>query len=154
MRSSEADNAALPAPEASALPYARPIPQVEPEAAPFWASLREHRMRVQRCEDCGESYFPPSARCPSCLSDRVTWEQVSGRGRVWATATMFRAYLPAYEADIPYDVSIVELEEGAKVWSNVVDCHPDDVHVGMAVTVRYDDVTPALTLARFVPVER
>ena len=134
--------------------YGRPIPQVEPEAAPFWESLREHRMRVQRCDDCAQFYFPPSARCPNCLSDSVAWTEVSGRGQVWATATMYRAYLPAYESEVPYDVSIIELDEGAKVWSNVVGCDPDDVQVGMVVTVRYDDVTPALTLARFVPTVR
>jgi uncharacterized OB-fold protein len=134
--------------------YNRPIPQVEPEAAPYWESLREHRMRIQRCDDCSQLYFPPSTHCPACLSDRVAWTEVSGRGRVWATATMYRAYLPAYEGDVPYDVSIIELEEGAKVWSNVVECDPDDVRVGMAVTVRYDDVTAALTLARFVPADR
>jgi uncharacterized OB-fold protein len=134
--------------------YGRPVPQVEPEAAPFWESLREHRMRFQRCDECSQFYFPPSDRCPSCLSDRVTWTEVSGRGQVWTTATMFRAYHPAYQGDIPYDISIIELAEGAKLWSNVVDCDPDDVHVGMAVRVRYDDVTPSLTLARFVPEER
>jgi len=137
--------------DAQEAPYGRPIPQVEPEAAPFWASLREHLMRIQRCDACGQSFFPPSERCPACLSADVVWTEVSGRGRVWATATMYRAYLPAYQGEVPYDVSIIELDEGAKVWSNVVECDPDDVRVGMAVRVRYDDVTPTLTLARFVP---
>jgi uncharacterized OB-fold protein len=149
----EANDVALPASETEGTAYGRPIPQVEPEAAPFWQSLREHRMRIQRCGACEQFYFPPSDRCPACLSDDVTWTEVSGRGRVWTTATMYRAYLPAYQADVPYDVSVIELAEGAKVWSNVVECSPDEVKVGMAVRVRYDDVTPALTLARFVPAE-
>jgi uncharacterized OB-fold protein len=78
---------------------------------------------------------------------------MSGRGTVWSTATMYRAYRPAYEADIPYDVSIIELAEGPKLWSNVVGIPPDDVAIGMPVKVRYDDVTEGLTLARFEPVD-
>jgi hypothetical protein len=59
--------------------------------------------------------------------------------------------MDAYEGEIPYNISLVELDEGPKIWTNVVDVPADDVHVGMRVRVRYDDVTDDLTLARFVP---
>ena len=132
-------------------PYAKPVPKIEPEAAAYWESLKQHAMRVQRCQTCGEWYFPPSTHCPKCLSTDVEWTPVSGRGVVWSSATMHRPYLPAYEAEIPYNLAIVELAEGPKLWTNVVDVPPDRVEIGMAVEVRYDDVTPELTLARFVP---
>ena len=64
---------------------------------------------------------------------------------------MHQVYRPAYKDEVPYNVSIIQLDEGAKVWSNVVECPPEDVHVDMAVRVRYDDVADDLTLARFIP---
>jgi uncharacterized OB-fold protein len=133
--------------------YDRPVPQIEPEAAPYWESLRAHAMAVQRCSGCGRFYFPPSTHCPGCLSDATEWTPVSGRGSVWASVTLHRAYHPAYADEIPYNIAIVALEEGPRVWTNVVECPPGDVRVGMPVRVRYDDVTPELTLARFVPDE-
>ena len=130
--------------------YDKPVPKIEPEAAPYWEYLRQHDIHLQRCDHCEEAYFPPSTHCPACLSPDVTWTPVAGTGRVWATATMHRAYLEAYEPEIPYNISIVELDEGPKVWTNVVAVPVDDVRVGMRVSVRYDDVAEDLTLARFV----
>jgi len=130
--------------------YGRPVPKIEPEAAPYWESLRQHQMKVQRCDACQEWMFPPTTLCPFCYSEELSWHEVSGRGSVWACVTMHRAYLPAYQDDVPYNVSIVELEEGPRVWSNVVGVAPSDIQVGMPVKVRYDDVTDGLTLARFV----
>jgi hypothetical protein len=83
----------------------------------------------------------------------VAWTEVAGTGHVWATATMHRAYRPAYEDDLPYNISLVELDEGPKVWTNVVDVPVGDVRIGMRVSVRYDDVTDEVTLARFTPTE-
>lgn len=133
--------------------YDRPVPQIEPEAAPYWESLRKHAMAVQRCTRCEAFRFPPSTHCPRCLSDATEWTAVSGRGTVWASVTLHRAYHPAYAGEVPYNIAIVELAESARVWTNVVECPPEDVRVGMPVRVRYDDVTPELTLARFVPDE-
>lgn len=133
-------------------PYTKPLPQTEPEAKPYWDYLQKHRLHVQRCQACARFFFPPSDYCPNCLSDRVDWAPVSGRGRVYASVTMHRAYRPAYEAEVPYNVSIVELEEGARVWTNVTGCEPSEVVCGMPVEVVYDDVTPEVTLARFRPV--
>ena len=136
-----------------AAPYARPLPLIEPDAKPYWDYLKQHRMHVQQCQACAAYYFPPSDYCPNCLSDRVEWRPVSGRATVYAWVTMHRAYTPAYEGDVPYNVSLVDLEEGARLWTNVIDCPPDDVRCGLAVEVVYEDVTPEITLAKFRPVQ-
>lgn len=131
--------------------YARPRPDYEPEAVPYGEALLAHRLTVQLCAACGTHFFPPSTRCPSCLSDQVGWVEVAGSGSVWASVTLHRAYQPDYEGDVPYNISIVQLDEGPKVWTNVVEVAPADVVVGLRVRVRFDDVADGLTLARFVP---
>jgi uncharacterized OB-fold protein len=135
----------------TATTYAKPLPKLEPDARPYWDSLREHNMRVQRCRACERFYFPPSDYCPRCLSNDVEWAPVSGRGTVYTWVTMHRAYTPAYDQEIPYNVSLVDLEEGVRVWTNVVGCEPSEVYCGMPVEVVYDDVTSETTLAKFRP---
>jgi uncharacterized OB-fold protein len=131
--------------------YTKPTPKMEPEAIPFWEYLRQHEMHIQHCHTCQKWFFPPSTNCPNCLTEEVAWKPVAGTGKVWAWVTMHQSYRPAYKEEVPYNLSIIKLDEGAKVWTNVVECQPEDVQIGMDVRIRYDDVTDDLTLARFVP---
>src|ERR687894_808685 len=85
--------------------YAKPLPQMEPEAKPYWEYLKQHELRIQRCNACQQFFFPPEQFCPHCLSDDVEWTQVSGKGTVYTTVTYHRAYTPAYEGEVPYNVS-------------------------------------------------
>jgi uncharacterized OB-fold protein len=78
---------------------------------------------------------------------------VSGQGTVYSYVTMHRAYTPAYEGEIPYNVSLVDLDEGVRVWTNVIGCDPSQVRCGMRVEVVYEDVTPEVTLAKFRPIK-
>jgi uncharacterized OB-fold protein len=132
--------------------YSKPLPKIEPEARPYWQYLKEHRLHVQRCARCAVYLFPPGVFCPRCLSAELVWTPVSGRGTVYAWVTMHRAYLPAYEPEVPYNVSLVELDEGVRLWTNVVGCAPSEVRCGMRVEVVYEDVTSEITLAKFRPV--
>ena len=136
----------------AAEPYDKPLPKIEPDTQPYWEHLKAHRMHVQRCSACQRFYFPPSDYCPHCLSRDVAWTPVSGRGTVYSWVTMHRAYTPAYEDELPYNVSLVDLEEGARVWTNVIGCAPADVYCGMRVEVVYEDVNEEIALAKFRPI--
>lgn len=136
---------------AIATTYPKPLPKVEPEARPYWESLKAHAMKIQRCSDCGRWFFPPRTLCPGCLSANVEWTPVSGRGTVYASVAYYHPFDPAYKDEVPYNVSIVELEEGVRLMTNVVGCPVEDVVVGMPVEVVYEDVTEEFTLARFRP---
>lgn len=121
------------------------IPGVEPfledlEAKPFWENTRQHRLVAQRCDSCGRYRFPPKALCPNCLGSGFEWTPLSGRGTVYSYVTYFRAWHRAWQDKVPYNVSLIELEEGIRMWSNVVGCPADDVHVGMPVQVSYEDL--------------
>ena len=112
----------------------------ELEAKPFWSALKEHRLTAQRCKACGKFFtYPPQGSCPHCLSPDYEWATLSGRGKVYSFVTYHRAWHPAYQDKIPYNVSLIDLEEGPRLVSNVVGCPPEEVRVGMPVEVVYDD---------------
>ena len=133
--------------------YNKPVPPVNDEAGPYWAALKRHELHIQRCSGCGQYYFYPRDYCPYCLSSEVAWTKVSGRGQLYSFTVMNRPISAAFAADVPYNVAIVELDEGPRMMTSIVDCNNDDLAIGMPLEVVYDDITDAVTLPRFKPVE-
>jgi uncharacterized OB-fold protein len=133
--------------------YALPLPVPDPLTRPFWESLRAHAIQLQRCGACGLFVYYPRPLCPACFSDDLTWTPVSGRGVVHAFTIPHRHPNPAFTANGPYVVALVELEEGARLLSTLVDvpATPEAVRVGLPVEIVYDDVTAEVTLPRFRP---
>jgi len=127
----------------------KPLPQVSPEMAPFFDAARRHVLAVQHCAGCGTMRFPARTICSKCLSREATWAPVSGRGTVFSFAIMHQAIHPGFAAETPYAVVVVELDEGPRLLSNLVDCPTADVHIGMPVEVVFDDLTPEVTLPKF-----
>ena len=132
---------------------ARPLPIPDPVTRPFWESLKAHAIRLQRCGACHRFVFYPRPLCPACFSDQLVWTPVSGRGVVHAFTIPHRHGNPAFASRVPYVVALVELDEGVRMLSNLVDVDPTPqaVSVGLPVEIVYDDVTPEITLPRFRP---
>lgn len=129
--------------------YKKPLPSGGMDAEPFWASCRQHAMALERCSACGHFRYPPRPLCPSCHGAESEWRPVSGRGRVYVPLTMYRGPTPAFAEEVPYNVSMIELEEGVRIWSNVVGCDPATVKIGDDVEIVYEDVTDSVTLPKF-----
>lgn len=131
----------------------KPMPMPDPITAPFWESMKAHAMQVQHCNACGQHIFYPRGLCPNCFSSDLAWQPVSGKGNVYAFTIVHRAQNPAFAEDVPYVVAMIELEEGVRMMSNLIDVAPDpeQVKVGMPVEVVYDDVSEAITLPKFRP---
>ncbi|MSO38472.1 MAG: hypothetical protein EXQ69_09545 [Acidimicrobiia bacterium] len=106
---------------------------------------------LQRCAQCARLRFYPRALCPYCYSHEASWQPVAGKGFVYAATVVHRPPSPAFAADVPYVVAIIELDEGPRMMSNVVGCTPESVVVGMLVEVVFDVVSPEITLPRFRP---
>jgi len=126
-------------------------PDITALDAPFWDALRRHELWVQQCASCGRLRFVPTELCSNCYSAAATWTRVSGRGRVYTFTVVHRAPTPAYQADAPYALAYVELDEGPRMPARLVGVDPATVEVGMAVEVVFDDVNDDLTLYRFRP---
>jgi uncharacterized OB-fold protein len=131
-------------------PAGRPYPgDVAPDALdqPFWDACRQHRLLVHRCGECGRSYWPASC-CVTHGSAHMAWVEASGRARLH-TYTVFEHVYGRTFFDGPYNVSVVELAEGPLFHTNVIDCPPDELVVGMELEVVFEDADEGFTLPVF-----
>ena len=129
--------------------YAKPLPVLEGLAGEFYAWCRQHELRFQRCTRCRAWRHVPREMCSSCGSPEWEWARASGRGTVFTWTVVARALHPAYAADVPFAPAVIEMDEGVRLLSAVVDCAPDELAVGMPVEVAFEAVTPEVTLPKF-----
>jgi len=132
--------------------YTKPLPRPTKLSRPFWEGAKRHELLLLNCNACARIWFPPSSRCPNCLSTDVAWKPASGRGKVWSWIVMWQRYFPAFDADLPYNVAYVQLDEGPKLMTNLVGVAPEDIRCDMPVEVVFDDVTEEFSLPKFRPV--
>lgn len=129
--------------------YEKPLPELTISMRPYWEGLRQRRVVLQMCEDCGTFRFPAASVCPRCLSGDSHWEPVSGDGRLVSVATFHKAYWPSFAGDIPYSVIQVELDVGVNLYSNWFGSAPAHAVVGAPVVAQFEAVTDRITLLKF-----
>ncbi|PZW38899.1 hypothetical protein C8P66_13315 [Humitalea rosea] len=134
--------------------YAKPLPILTDENRPFWEACRNGRLSLQTCSGCAHVRYPISRFCPQCLSAEFEWSEMSGRATVFSYIVFHRAYHAGFRQDVPYNVALVQLEEGPRMFSNVVGVPNDQVHIGDPVEVVFDPVTPEVTIPRFRPISQ
>jgi 3-oxo-4,17-pregnadiene-20-carboxyl-CoA hydratase alpha subunit len=127
----------------------RPRPATSRDTEFFWEGAARGELLIQRCSSCGTLRHPPRPACGSCRSFEWDALRASGRGEVYSHVTMHHPVVPPFEA--PYDVALVQLEEGVRLVSNVVGVAPDEVRIGMPVEVVFEKVDDELTLPLFRP---
>jgi uncharacterized OB-fold protein len=134
----------------------KPLPRpISPELTrPFWEAATRHELVMPRCTICDHLFFYPRSECPRCLSSHLEWMQVSGRGRLHTYTVVYQPANAAFRDDTPYIYAVVQLDEGPRMVSNVVQCDLDAVKVDMPLEAIFDDVTPECTLVKFKPASR
>ncbi len=115
-----------------------PVPAPTALSAPFWEATGRGELRLQRCQRCGTVRFPPKVLCPACLGEDGVWAEVDGSAVVVTYTVVHQPATPAFAGRVPYVVSVVELSEGPRMLTNLVDCHPGKVHSGMKVRVTFE----------------
>lgn len=117
----------------------RPVPTPTPDTEFYWTEAAAGRLVVRRCLDCDVAYFYPRDFCPECLSTNVDWMACSGRATLHTFVIEHRPG-PGYEDDLPYVVAVVDLEEGARMMTNIVgvDPDPDSIELDMPLTVVFE----------------
>ena len=127
----------------------KPLPHLDEENRWFWEACARHELVLQRCRPCQALRFHPRALCPSCLSSDVEFVRASGRGTVYTFTVTHQNQAPGFRDELPYVMAIVELAEGPRMLTNVVDTPPDEVRVGMPVEVVFEDVDESIAIPKF-----
>jgi len=97
-----------------------PVPEITPLNEPYWQGLARGELRFQRCHHCGHAWLPAREECPQCLRADWAWQAASGRAKLVSWVKFHIAYHPAFKDRVPYNVAVVELEEGPRLVSNLV----------------------------------
>lgn len=137
------------------IPPDRPLPIVNDENRPFWTAAARGELCMQRCLACGHIRFPIQPLCPRCLGDESDWATLSGRAEILAKVVYHRAFHPAYAQDVPYNLVLVQLAEGPRMYGNVVGADgtagpvAGEPVVGDQVEAVFESVADGLFVPRF-----
>ena len=127
-------------------------PSMSPDTEFFWNGLRERRLLIQRCSSCGILRHPPRPMCPHCLS--IEWDAIEATGR----GTVHSFVMPQHPQfpfmDYPYIVALIDLAEGVRLVSNLIDIEPENAWIDMPVEVSFTEFDDGFVLHQFRPEEK
>lgn len=134
--------------------YKKPIPEPSPETQHFWDGCREGRLILQRCKDTGKPYFPPRPFSPYTGSRDVEVFEASGKAILYSYVINHRPPR-GFEDEAPYAIAVVELEEGPRMMTNIVDCEqtPKALQLDMALEATFEEISDEIWLPKFKPAE-
>jgi uncharacterized OB-fold protein len=128
------------------------LPTPDDTTRPFWEAAREGRFLIRRCRDCGRAHYYPRPFCPSCWSGAVDWEDASGRASLYTWSVVHQNDLPPWPERVPYVAAVVDLDEGPRVMTNVVECEFERLTIDMALQVTFRPASDEVTVPVFRPV--
>lgn len=131
----------------------RAKPKPTPETKHFWDGTRAGELRLQRCDACDHTYFPPRPFCPKCGARDVTVVQASGKATLYSYVINHRPLAPGFTE--PYAIAVVTLDEGPRMMTNIVGCPqtPEALELDMALEVAFETLDDEITLPLFRPAQ-
>lgn len=126
--------------------------QQDSDSRPYWEGLTQGELRIQRCQACSQAVFYPRALCPHCHSEQLEWIVANGKGTIYTYTVAHQGFGP-FAADVPFVIALIELEEGARMMSRIIDAPRERVTIGAAVSVTFEGSGEDLTLPYFRLVE-
>ena len=131
---------------------AKPLPKPTPDTQPFWDAVKRHELMLPKCKACGQFHYFPRPFCPHCFSWDLEWIRCSGKGKLYSFLINHRP-APGFEEETPYVIAVVELDEGPRMLSNLIDIEPtpEAVQVDMPVEILFQAVNEETTMFKFRP---
>ena len=125
------------------------MPDTRNAGAAFWSKAAEGVLVVPKCTECGRTFWHPRPRCPHCGSERVDWIRASGRGTVHTYTVVRQSDDPYFKTKAPYAVAMIDLDEGVRIMTNIVDTPLAALAVGMRVEVVFEDAGGGIAIPLF-----
>ena len=126
------------------------LPTPEGDTIEFWEAAKEERLLIKHCLDCDAYSYYPRPFCPKCWSEQVEWYQASGEGSLYTWSVIYNNDMPPFRDRVPYVAAIVDLAEGPRMMTNVVDCPFEELQVGMPLMVSFQPISDEFTIPVFV----
>jgi uncharacterized OB-fold protein len=133
--------------------YKKPLPQIQPFTEAFWEGTRNNQLLIQTCDNCDARIFFPRRQCPECWSSNLGWTEASGKAEIYAFSVTYEGVEAVFKEDLPIVLAWVDLPEGIRMQTNIVECDPDKIEIGQQVEVVFEKVTDEITLPYFRPVQ-
>jgi uncharacterized OB-fold protein len=136
----------------------KPVPVRDEASAPFFDGALRGELMLLRCRAC-QTFMSPTAyinvplrpRCVACFAAELEWAPAGGRATLYSFAVMHQLYDEAFAAEIPYNLAVVETEEGVRLSSQVVGCANDRLEIGMPLMVTFDRISDEVAIPKFRP---
>ncbi|MBA2882986.1 hypothetical protein HNR65_003342 [Desulfosalsimonas propionicica] len=133
--------------------YNKPLPLVTELSKHFYDGCKQGELLYQKCDDCGQIVFYPKELCPACMGRRLSWRKSNGKGKIYTFTVTYDAAPPEFATDVPYALALIDVDEGFRMMSNIVECDFDKLRCEMPVEVVFDQITPDIALPKFRPSE-
>jgi uncharacterized OB-fold protein len=117
----------------------KPMPEATPTSEPFWNGLKEHKVRIQYSPSLGQYVFYPRVLAPGTLADDLEWREISGEGTLYTFTVADRPTAPPWDDALPQLLAVVELDEGPRLSTEMVNIDPAALRVGMRVKPVFED---------------
>ncbi|MEQ9107333.1 MAG: OB-fold domain-containing protein [Limnobacter sp.] len=131
----------------------KPLPVITDLTRPFWTAAKNRKLVLQKCQRCEVFNFHPKPWCIECGSRELTWTDAKPTGTVYSF-TISRTVamnFPGWEKDLPVLLCLIDLDDGARMYAQVTDCSPEDIRIGMRVTVHFEDISDEAGIPKFRP---
>ena len=130
-----------------------PLPEPDELSAPFFEGLRRRELRIQRCAGCGTCQLAEHA-CNACGSGDLHWIRASGKARLYTFTVIHVVYHKAFESAVPYNAALVELEEGPRLYANIIGCGNEQLTIGAGLRVEFNEATDVRLTPAFAVAEQ
>ncbi|MEU9452050.1 OB-fold domain-containing protein [Streptomyces sp. NPDC048277] len=116
------------------------LPEPDAFTRPYWQAAAEGRLLLRRCRSCGRAHHYPREFCPHCWSEDVIWEPATGRATLYTWSVVHRNDLPPFGGRVPYVAAVVDLAEGPRMMTELVDA--PEPRAGLDLTVAFREGVP------------
>ena len=133
----------------------KPLPDVTDMTRPFWEAARNRQLVLQKCQQCETFNFLPKPWCIECGSRDLVWTEAKPFGTVYSF-TISRNVAMNFQGwtdDLPVVMCLIDLDDGVRMYGQVTDCSPEDIHIDMRVAVHFEDISEELAIPKFRPIE-
>ena len=129
----------------------RPLPTPDEASQPFFDAAKDGKLLLKYCTACSRYMNYAAEFCDACLSHDLEWKESSGKGTVYSFVIMHQVIHPGFAGVVPYNVAVVELEDGPRLHTNLIDIENDQIQVDMPVEVTFDVLENEVTVPKFRP---